>query len=325
MAQSRKSLISLKDTPYYHCISRCVRRSYLCGYDRNNRVSYEHRKSWVEQRLLFLSRVFAIDICAYAVMSNHVHIVLCVNKEAALSWSLQTVLHQWHKMHKGTVLTQKFMKGEILSESEYETVKSTADVYRKRLYDISWFMRNLNEYIARKANEEDDCTGRFWEGRFRSQALLTEKALLSCMAYVDLNPIRAKVATGLQDSYHTSINKRLNTNISQNKTIKGLMPLKSHQRCRNTRGLDFTLNDYCDLLNQSIELLRDTDLTAAQTRPIQHVKPLGVCQHHWHHIISDFENVFSVAAGDGSSMRKFQANTKRKRMAKISSAAICFD
>ncbi len=148
MAQSRKSLISLKDTPYYHCISRCVRRSYLCGYDRNNRVSYEHRKSWVEQRLLFLSRVFAIDICAYAVMSNHVHIVLCVNKEAALSWSLQTVLHQWHKMHKGTVLTQKFMKGEILSESEYETVKSTADVYRKRLYVISWFMRHLNEYIV---------------------------------------------------------------------------------------------------------------------------------------------------------------------------------
>ena len=258
-------------------------------------------------------------------MSNHVHIVLCVNKEAALSWSLQTVLHQWHKMHKGTVLTQKFMKGEILSESEYGDVKSTADVYRKRLYDISWFMRNLNEYIARKANEEDDCTGRFWEGRFRSQALLTEK--LYCHVCICHQTYTRKGRNvGLQDSYHTSINKRRTRVFHKTRTIKGLMLLlKSHQRCRNTRGLDFTLNDYCNLLNQSIELLRDTDSTAAQTSPIQHVKPLGVCQHHWHHIISDFENVFSVAAGDGSSMRKFQANTKRKRMAKISSAAICFD
>ena len=144
MAQSRKSLISLQDTPYYHCISRCVRRSYLCGYDHTTNVSYEHRKSWVENRLLFLSSIFAIDICAYAVMSNHIHIVLCVNKSAALSWSLDTVLRQWHKIHRGTLLTQRYLKGEVLSDIEIKAVKETADIYRKRLFDISWFMRDLN-------------------------------------------------------------------------------------------------------------------------------------------------------------------------------------
>ncbi|WP_334018440.1 transposase [Alteromonas sp. S015] len=322
MAQSRKSLISLQDTPYYHCISRCVRRSYLCGYDRTSNVCYEHRKTWVEKRLLFLSKIFAIDISAYAVMSNHVHIILCVNKEAAASWSMRTVLRQWHKMHKGTELTQKYLKGEILSDIEYKAVKSTAEVYRKRLYDISWFMRNLNEYIARKANNEDDCTGRFWEGRFRSQALLTEKALLSCMAYVDLNPVRAKIATGLQDSYHTSINKRLKYDSPRNKPIKGLMPLKNHLRCRNYRGINITLNDYCALLNHSIELLRDTSSTTAPTRSIQYMKSLDVSHHHWHKFISDFENIFSFAAGDCISMRKFKENTKRKRMAKISSGLL---
>ena len=64
MPQPRSRQISLSDTPYYHCVSRCVRRSFLCGIDNYSGQSYEHRRGWVEDRLLFLSSVFAIDICA---------------------------------------------------------------------------------------------------------------------------------------------------------------------------------------------------------------------------------------------------------------------
>jgi REP element-mobilizing transposase RayT len=84
--------VSLIDTPYYHCVTRCVRRSFLCGVDKYSGQNYEHRRGWVEDRLLFLAGVVAIDICAYAVMSNHVHVVVGVDKALADNWPMQEVV-----------------------------------------------------------------------------------------------------------------------------------------------------------------------------------------------------------------------------------------
>ena len=76
MTQPRSTLISLADTPYYHCVSRCVRQAFLCGKDRKAGKSYEHRREWLEKKLLNTAESFAIKVCAYAVMSNHYHVVL---------------------------------------------------------------------------------------------------------------------------------------------------------------------------------------------------------------------------------------------------------
>jgi len=116
MATARKRQISLIDTPYYHCVSRCVRRAFLCGEDKVSGVSYEHRRAWVENKLLALSQVFAIDICAYAVMSNHTHLVLFVDIEQAKSWSTKDVIERWHQLFKGTLITQQYLRGEALIE-----------------------------------------------------------------------------------------------------------------------------------------------------------------------------------------------------------------
>jgi REP element-mobilizing transposase RayT len=160
----------------------------LFSTDNCSVQSDEHCRDWVEKQLLFLSSVFAIDICAYAVMSNHVHL-LHVDVKQTQAWSDNNVVQRRHRLHLGTLLTQMFVRGDTISQGQQQTLDNTITEYRRRLYDISWFMRNLNEHIAREANKEDDCRGRFWEGRFKSQALLDDAALLSCMAYVDLNPI----------------------------------------------------------------------------------------------------------------------------------------
>ena len=161
MTKARKQLVSVEDTPFYHCVSRCVRRAFLCGVDSYSGISYEHRREWVETRLLELAEVFAIDICAYAVMSNHLHVVLKVDIELAKSWTDVKVLTQWHQLFNGTLLTQRFLKGEKLSKWDMKLLEKQIAEYRSRLTDISWFMRTLNEPIARMANKEDGCKGRF--------------------------------------------------------------------------------------------------------------------------------------------------------------------
>ena len=79
MAIARASQIHLDSTRYYHCISRCVRRAFLCGRDSCTNQSFDHRKRWLVDRMKTLSEVFSIRVCAYSIMSNHFHVVLYVD------------------------------------------------------------------------------------------------------------------------------------------------------------------------------------------------------------------------------------------------------
>jgi len=209
MTRARKDLIHLDTTPYYHCISRCVRRAFLCGRDKFTRKSFDHRKQWLVSRFAELADIFAIEICAYAVMSNHYHLVLRIDADHAAGWSVHEVASRWSRLYNNAV-AKKVANGELLDSEEKKILKTAVPIWRDRLKDISWFMRNINEPLARTANEEDECKGRFWEGRFKCQALIDDAALLTCLAYVDLNPIRAGIANTLQQSEFTSIQQRIN-------------------------------------------------------------------------------------------------------------------
>ena len=142
-------------------------------------------------------------------MSNHIHIVAKICPDQSEHWTIDEILQRWTSLFKGPLLVHKWLRGEPMIKVESKMVTELAELYRKRLTSISWLMKCLNEPIARAANKEDQCTGHFWESRFKSQALLTEEALLSCMAYVDLNPVRAKMAATPESSEYTSIKERL--------------------------------------------------------------------------------------------------------------------
>ncbi len=175
MTRPRKELISLADTPYYHITSRCVRRAFLCGVDHYSGQNYEHRRQWVVDRIRLLSSLFAIDVCAYAVMSNHYHLVLKLVPNQLKELSDDEIMDRWCALFKGPLLIQRYRQGDLLSTAELSTISDIVNVWRNKLSSISWFMRCLNQPIARQANLEDECTGKFWESRFNSQALKTER------------------------------------------------------------------------------------------------------------------------------------------------------
>ncbi|MEP4892039.1 MAG: transposase, partial [Aliiglaciecola sp.] len=303
------------DTPYYHCVSRCVRRAYLCGEDKLTGKSYEHRRQWVEDRLLFLTTVFSIEVCAYAVMSNHTHVVLHVNSDKAKHWTDKDIAQRWHKLHKGTLLLQRFASKEApeFTDTEQITLYSTLSVYRSRLTDISWFMRELNEPIARQANQEDDCTGHFWEGRFKSQALLDEHALAACMVYVDLNPIRAKMATTPESSNHTSIKRRIH-DFKKGFQPSTLMPFVGNPKEPQPQGLTLDLIEYMKLVDLSGRSLNPDKRGAINIGESPILQRLGLDEHTWQDMFLTFETNFSVAAGQTDTLKRY----KRKRRQKSS-------
>ncbi len=324
MPKPRSQQISLLDTPFYHICSRTVRKAFLCGIDKETGVNYEHRRTWIEKRIFQLAQVFAIDICAHAVMHNHLHLVLHVGSEQVKSWSTAEVLQRWHQLFKGTLLTQKYQLEQPLDKFQLAMVESTAEIYKQRLIDISWFMRSLNEPIAREANREDKCTGHFWEGRFKSQALLDEGAILSCMAYVDLNPVRAKIADTPEQSDFTSIQLRIKAAI-KGKQPPSLFAFTGNEHQQKTTGIRFSLQDYLTLVDETGRVLRDDKRGAISATTEKILARLHINDESWLKLTSDFEDIFTGAVGTAEHLCEFSEHVGLKRTHGIANAQACLN
>jgi hypothetical protein len=175
--------------------------------------------------------------------------------EASLSEN--SVIRRWGELYSIPMIVRQAQKDNT-SKAIIDMAQTLIRTWRSRLMDISWFMRCLNEYLARKANIEDNCTGRFWEGRFKSQALLDEAAVLTAMAYVDLNPMRAGIANSPESSKHTSLQQRLNKVKQQPIEHKiRLMTLSSNHNQKHKNSIAFSNQDYFELVEWSGRVIRD--------------------------------------------------------------------
>ncbi|MCF6263923.1 MAG: hypothetical protein L3J24_10100 [Xanthomonadales bacterium] len=294
MTLPRKQLISIQETPYYHIVSRCVRRAFLCGRDPLTNRCYEHRRKWIQERIKYLAGIFSIDICAYAVMHNHYHLVLKVN--STKNWSYKQVLVYWAALCKLPRYCQQYLDGDDLGTVELEWVEEKIAIYRQRLMSISWFMKLLNQHIAIAANAEDQCTGHFWENRFKSQALLDESALLTCMAYVDLNPIRVAMARTPETSEFTSIQERINTKTSD------LLAFG-----QGINDLPYSLTDYMKLVDYTGRAILNDKRGYIPPELPDITERLGLNPDSWLKEINNFSSKGFTAVGTVEQLRQFCA------------------
>ena len=273
-------------------------------------------------------------MAAFAVLSNHYHLVLHVDRDCCNNADAKDIIRRWHLLYKPKDVSQKYINGEHLEPHELNRIDILIDTWRKRLHDISWFMKSLNENIARRANKEDDCTGHFWEARYKSQALLDEKAVLSAMTYVDLNPIRAAVAATPETSDHTSIKLRIeywkkksNQQLDdQNESFqpKSLMPFVGNLRQRMPKGLIFNLIDYIELVDWTGRIIRDDKHGAIHGASPPIIKRLNISTDHWLELSTKFEYRFKGIAGSAESIKALCAHFGLTRQVNRSNSKLLY-
>ena len=319
---ARREIVADGEVGAYHCMAWCVRRAYLCGKDKLSGKSFEHRKDWVRQALERLAGSFAIDISGFAIMDNHLHVIVKQRPDLAKEWSAKEVTGRWRTIFGKPPKTKSEREAfDLLVDVESRDSK-LVKLRRQRLASVSWFMRCLCEPIARRANKEDGCTGRFWEGRFRSQALLDDAAVLACSAYVDLNPVRAKVAATLETSRNTSIFERVCERQKPAKRAETsrdgwLAPMAGqvHQRtaparrASNDKLIALKLDDYLKLLDWTGRQIRQSKQGAIPSELAPILDRLKIRPEGWLHVVTHFGRLFKNAAGSPAKL------TQRARLA----------
>ena len=205
MRKPRREQLDFENGGFCHLRTRCAREMFLCGKDYDTGKDYSHRRDWIEKRLLFLTSIFSVELFGYAIMENHYHLVLNFVPRAAALWTPEEVARRWLRLFpKKTPELEEIWFEEVLRDPE------RVEELRKRLSTSPDFMKGLNEYIARRANHEDQITGAFWAGRYYSRQIKSANDMVGCMAYVDLNPLRANVVKDPeQPGQHTSLVRRL--------------------------------------------------------------------------------------------------------------------
>ncbi|PCJ51310.1 MAG: hypothetical protein COA79_26605 [Planctomycetota bacterium] len=344
MTIARKDLINENEVGTYHITNRCVRHCWLLENPHDPDRDYSHRKKWFYDALEKFADIFCIDIGGYAIMSNHYHLVLRNRPDLREKLSDNDLAFRWLSLHPtAESKREKRSKPTKLEISIFLESPENLKKCKENLSCISTFMKRLNQPIARRANKEENITGRFWEGRFHSQYLADEVAVLSCMTYVDLNPIRAQITNDLSESKYTSAYdrthsamakenikefKKLNEKAMKNITYKQYEAVKYQYSIANSSNwiskiqrnetentkpfLRMQLKDYLELLDYTGREIRADKPGYIPNRIPTILETMDVNHKEWINQINHYGKWYFRVVGQASKIKNKLKDTSQK-------------
>ncbi|HJN13299.1 MAG TPA: hypothetical protein QF564_31785 [Pirellulaceae bacterium] len=323
----RSDVVCVGEVGVYHCWSRCVRRAFLCGQDPLTGKDYEYRREWIRDFEECLAGLFGIEVGFHAELSNHIHLVLRTRPDVVDSWSDEEVVRRWlgisHLTKSRNGQPREIFPARIALEM---AIPHRVDKLRTRLSDPSFFMAALCEHVGRRSNRDDQCSGTFWEDRYKCRQLADEGAVLICGIYVDLNQIRAGEAFTPETSTHTSACDRIRSRMqrlsaeaqapeqavephklpdgwlceltideSESTDRRAVVRGTNSRRASDKGMLPITLNDYLELLDASGRMLRDDKVGAIPTEFAPILERLGVRPAAWSELVENYHDWFGTS------------------------------
>jgi len=344
---ARKEIIRPGIPGIFHCWSRCVRRAFLFGNDPYSGKNYDERRTWILERIKFLLACFFIDTGFKAILSNHFHLVLRTFPQMAQRVSAQEIARRWLRVYPG----KRVLDGKWIEPKEEDVQKLAKDAtkiatLRERLSNPSWFMAALSEYIARRCNREDKCSGRFFEGRFSCREVTDESSLLICGMYVDLNQIRAGEAIVPEESTCCSIFYRLGAeNLLPDRIVQmyrepitaewlapltlgpndlGDVPSSTPHRASDKGLLSMTLEEYIKLLDWVGRTRGPGKQGAIPANLAPILDRLGIVSETFVETVENFPKIFRRLAGSVETMKNRAKEMGRKCLHGVGKAARIF-
>lgn len=325
-ACARKEIVRKGQAGIFHCWQRCVRRAWLLGTDPLTGKDHNHRRDWFIHRLKLLVQCFFIDVGFHAILSNHFHLVLRANPRLAKRCGDQEIARRWLRVYPGTrVLDGDWIEPPPEQVEALAKDKKRINKLRRRLSNISWLMGALSEYIARKANREDDTTGRFFSGRFECRECTDDASLLICGMYVDLNQLRAGEAISIESSTRCSIwwrlqaetdNERLGGDrasgdqsiddwlapLTLRDTDLGDVPSTTVYRASDKGLLPVSLRNYAQMLNYARQQKGSTEKESIPAELASVLERVGLKEQDLAETVDNFPKLFRRIAGTATQM-----------------------
>ena len=287
---NRRNLICLTECRTYHVTSRCTRRLHLFGGSDEER---SERKRILLRELERVATHTAVGVAGFALMDNHLHLLLKVDTASARKWSERQVIRRWLGLHPPR---DGYRRRVDVTDEHIDKALDLARItpgrveeLRERLMSISHFMKEFKQDLSQKINRLDDEVGTVWAGRFKSHRVTDEAQLLTTLAYIDLNPFAAGVSNTPEDADHTSLTARLHGSAEKPSDtapprrrrsaltehrgwwmpLGGGEPGQPGWRKTLMPGTTLTLTAYLELLDRTARLLRrGKRRLAADAQPI---------------------------------------------------------